>query len=1243
MSYEIAQQRIADARDRGSVRLNLSGLSLTELPAELWTLTRLRVLWLSRNQLTSLPPEVGALVNLERLRLTRNRLAALPPELGALSPLRELRLEDNQLAVLPAALWQLTQLRVLRLDSNNLTDLPPAIAQLQELRTLSLGRYSEREGESWYRSETRNQLRAVPVELSQLSQLQYLGLDNNQLTAVPVELSQLSQLQSLVLSNNQLTQVPVELSQLSQLQRLWLSDNQLTAVPVELSQLSQLQRLWLSDNQLTAVPVELSQLSQLQYLGLDNNQLTQVPVELSQLSQLQRLNLSNNQLTAVPVELSQLSQLQELWLSKNQLTQVPVELSQLSQLQSLGLDNNQLTAVPVELSQLSQLQTLNLDDNQLTAVPAELSQLSQLENVWLDNNQLTQVPVELSQLSQLQWLDLNNNQLTEVPMELGQLSQLQRLGLSDNQLTQVPVELSQLSQLQYLGLSGNPDLKIPPEVEADGTRALLDFLSQAPQPHWVAKLMLVGEGRVGKSSLLRALLGLPFELNLPTTHGMLIGRLPLPHPRRAGVEMELSTWDFGGQQIYHAMHQFFLTDRALYVLVWDGQRRFEECKVRDWLEALALRVPDAPVLLVATHVPRGGRPADLPFGQLTEAYPHLVPVHFEVDNETGDGIADLRDKLIETAAKLGLMGELSPPAWLAVKADIRARRENQKCCTPAQLEDLMSAHGITAQTSQQRLARFLHELGEIIQYPDNPALRDTVILDPEWVSQTISLVLDSDEVLRGLGYFRRDLMDKVWRRLDRGMREHMLGLMEEFDLSYRTMDEREISIVVERLSHEPPTDWDKEWNHVPTPCREIKIEFKLSTALPPGIPTWFIARQHRYTRNTHWKRGAVFADDRRNPKHWALIEAYPEDKFLRLVVRGPAPHEFFSQMRRGLWETFNRYEGLREGKYRVVETVPCPGKRNDQPCTNEFEVTDLSGLMTDENPILTYPCIRCRTNVSIPELLLGIRFEPTYNKLVELSDTVQQQFDRAAEKLDVVHADVQEVRGLIRLLQGEYATLFNAFQHIEEMQSPYVFVLRGGVYEGDLQGLFGGTGLRGGAFRELSDRLWKRKMELQLYCQMPGCWHPLGYERGKDDPATGLYQVEINADLLQAIAPHLPKMAKLLKYARPFVSAALAISGLPGVAPDAKRLTQLKDDYEQMLKLAEKVPSLEEITAARLARGLPEASSATEAGGAMLRGLRRLLEEKDKDRVWGKLKRRYDKSQGHHLWLCPEHFDEYEV
>ena len=31
-------------------------------------------------------------------------------------------------------------------------------------------------------------------------------------------------------------------------------------------------------------------------------------------------------------------------------------------------------------------------------------------------------------------------------------------------------------------------------------------------------------------------------------------------------------WDFGGQEIYHATHQFFLTRRSLYVLVDDTRK-----------------------------------------------------------------------------------------------------------------------------------------------------------------------------------------------------------------------------------------------------------------------------------------------------------------------------------------------------------------------------------------------------------------------------------------------------------------------------------------------------------------------------------------------------------------------------------------------------------------------------------------------------------------------------------------------
>ena len=374
---------------------------------------------------------------------------------------------------------------LLSLRSNRLTgEIPVELSQLSQLQYLYL---------------SNNQLTGeIPAELSQLSQLEWLSLRSNRLTGeIPVELSQLSQLQYLILGSNQLTgEIPVELSQLSQLEWLSLSRNQLTGeIPAELSQLSQLLALYLSNNQLTGeIPAELSQLSQLWWLYLDSNQLTgEIPAELSQLSQLQRLGLFSNQLTGeIPVELSQLSQLQYLILDNNQLTgEIPAELSQLSQLQRLGLFSNQLTGeIPVELSQLSQLQYLILDNNQLTGeIPAELSQLSQLQYLILDNNQLTgEIPAELSQLSQLGWLSLDTNRLTgEIPAKLSQLSQLWWLYLHSNELTgPIPSWLVNLTELRELSLWSNQLTgTIPPEVAPAQDRAALRVLYNATDgPNW---------------------------------------------------------------------------------------------------------------------------------------------------------------------------------------------------------------------------------------------------------------------------------------------------------------------------------------------------------------------------------------------------------------------------------------------------------------------------------------------------------------------------------------------------------------------------------------------------------------------------------------------------------------------------------------------------------------------------------------------------------------------------------------
>jgi len=56
-----------------------------------------------------------------------------------------------------------------------------------------------------------NQLTNLPVEIGNLTNLQYLNLQNNQLTKLPAEIGNLTNLKELFLSQNQLTNLPAEI------------------------------------------------------------------------------------------------------------------------------------------------------------------------------------------------------------------------------------------------------------------------------------------------------------------------------------------------------------------------------------------------------------------------------------------------------------------------------------------------------------------------------------------------------------------------------------------------------------------------------------------------------------------------------------------------------------------------------------------------------------------------------------------------------------------------------------------------------------------------------------------------------------------------------------------------------------------------------------------------------------------------------------------------------------------------
>jgi internalin A len=597
-----------------------------------------------------------------------------------------------------------------------------------------------------------------------------LDLSHRGLTRLPLRLlKQVDGLQELWLDNNQLTQLPPEIGHLTSLRVLRLENNRLTRLPPEVGQLTSLRQLRLDGNRLTVLPPEIGQLKGLAELRLDGNQLTALPVEVGQLTKLWMLWLDGNELTALPSEIGQLISLQELWLYHNTLTELPAKFGQLSSLRQLRLDDNLLTELPAEFWRLKDLEKLLLDGNRLTGLPPEFGRLTSLRQLRLDGNRLAALPPEIGQLKSLEELRLDGNELTGFPPDIGRLTSLRQLRLDGNRLTALPRQLADLlSRGLELGLAGNPLQEPILELHEQRGSALIAYLRSLEDaiPHYEAKVLLVGEGNVGKTSLIAALRNEPFVEGRPITHGISTLPLALQHPK-LDVDMTARAWDFGGQEVYRITHQFFFTRRAVYLIVWKPREGQEQNEVEGWLRRVRLRVTsEARALVVATHC-SGDRYPDLDYPHLKQAFPKLLAGQFQIDSKTGRGIPELRQTVAAEVAGLPEMGQLLSPRWIAARDEVLSLAESEPQIPFAQFAGICERHGVRGEETTT-LAELLHILGRVIYYGDDEGLRDVVVLNPEWLTSAISYVIGGEATRKADGVLDHARLREIWQRSPEG-------------------------------------------------------------------------------------------------------------------------------------------------------------------------------------------------------------------------------------------------------------------------------------------------------------------------------------------------------------------------------------------------------------------------------------------------------------------------------------------
>ncbi len=447
--------------------------------------------------------------------------------------------------------------------------------------------------------------------------------------------------------------------------------------------------------------------------------------------------------------------------------------------------------------------------------------------------------------------------------------------------------------------------------------------------------------------------------------------ISVTHPED-GQEMHLNVWDFAGQQIEHATHQFFLTEGALYLILWSA-RQGPDAGKRDvyyWLELLRMRVPDAKFLLVATHAVK--TPPDLPWPDIRKLAGDAFAGHLDVDLCTGRGFPELRKKIVELAADSPSMNSLWNMRWLAVRDAIRSTKEQQQYLRPDAFQKLMADNGVTGEEEQRALAGQLHELGEILYHVDRADLAEFVLLDCEWVTEVVGHVSRSKEVREEEGILKRAALNKIWKqaKVPAELRTHLLRLMDNFDLSYATGHAgqpaamEDVAVVVEALPYyagEKLEDWE---NAAGQPELNLVLEFpNLYRRLPPGIPTWGIARAHRFSACHPWRNLALFRYEDRNGKvSLGMLRADELSREVHVSVRSEYPPYLHGILSGIVDDTIRRYPGLK-----VVESVPC---RCRPDCTESFPLDLL--IAKQKRGGATVDCGQSYKERSVVELLTGL-------------------------------------------------------------------------------------------------------------------------------------------------------------------------------------------------------------------------------------------------------------------------------
>jgi small GTP-binding protein len=910
---------------------------------------------------------IAGLKNLESFSFSNNYVQNITPVAG-LYALKKLLFYKNQVQDI-SAVAKLIALDSIYFGKNYVQD----ISALKELKNLEVL--------SFYKNQVQN-IDAI----AGLIKLRQLIFNKNQVQNISA-LATTKQLNKVDISSNNIFDISA-LSELENIEYLDLYNNKITDIS-PLQYLPKLEDLNLNNN-----PVKIA--INIDKYHIDSKNITVYP-KLKKL-QINNSNIATNELAKIHAlevlyycgsfidenfylekdNLQMFSKWQggyPIWRSwatynRGEVTNLDF-LKSMPNLKRLCLRHHSIADI-LPLEHLPNLEMLDISHNCIKNITA-LKYLQKLNLLFIAGNSI----LDISILGQLRTTTSTILREKEYIDNYGEISYLASLASYEvgTYLEKIPAEIRGEN---YTKVGEDELLKVDINRPIAGDRAILKYWldTYVNTPLREAKIVFIGEGAVGKSSLIHKLLGKPFaegrteKIEVHSSQSDFYYQIT---PDAEKEPLKIHFWDFGGQEIMHATHKFFMSHHSVYILVLNG-RLNDSNEIDKWLEILQTSIGNAPVILVVNQLD-GQECHNLAHIEMKKTLDNITLPVIETSCLSGRGIDTLKNAIqVQLQNFEGFKHQVVPEKYALVRQELEAKAINTPYIDKNTFQEICQRVAREQSTdfdthSQSILIQQLNSTGIMLNFQEkNRELEDLFIFRPSWIIDGIYKIINSPEIARQHGQTNKETFDSILESINYSSnqeRSFILSMMLHFKLAFQKTNINNIQqiFITSLFSPNRPEELQSKWESHQAEANSTTLHYEFKYKLwRNDYITYFLVEAHEaLDAQLYWRQGGLlnYPDS-----VCAFVKAHRQNKTISIKITSPNDKRTaLQQIRHALHKVHQLFDAEKLG---IEEQVYYEGQA--------LSVNNLNSELADGQTTFRIP--ELRKSVDIKTILQGLQIDP---------------------------------------------------------------------------------------------------------------------------------------------------------------------------------------------------------------------------------------------------------------------------